>query len=129
MPLYDGVVSVNDGDIGVILDVAEDRIRLSAGGSEIGEWGAEECVIELVEDGVYRITAENESLRFVPNQPSLFAQAVGADEFESHAPARIVQELGSDQRTPDEGRMTRILIWAAAIVAGFLGIWALASLL
>lgn len=128
MSLYDGYVSVNDGDIGVILDVAEDRIRLSAGGSEIGEWDADECVIELVEDGVYRITAENESLRFVPNQPRLFAKAVTAEEPESHAPAPIVQELGSDQRTSDEGR-TRILIWAASIVAGFLGIWALASML
>lgn len=128
MPLYDGVVSVNDGDIAVIIDVEEDRIRLSANGSEIGEWDADDCTIELVEDGVYRITAENESLRFVPNQPSLFAKAVSAEEPEPGGPTRIVQELGSTDTPSRESQLTHILIWVAGSAAAVLGIRALASL-
>ena len=129
MPLYDGVVSVNDGDIGVIIDVEDDRIRLSANGSEIGEWDADDCTIELVEDGVYRITAENESLRFVPNQPSLFAKAVSAEEPEPGGPTRIVQELGSTDTPSRESQLSRILIWVGGAATAVLGIWALASVL
>lgn len=128
MPLYDGVVSVNDGDIGVIIGIEEDRIRLSAGGSEIGDWDISDCAIELVEDGVYAITAENESLRFVPNQPSLFAQAVALEDAPEEPEVPVVHHLGSDDGAVREGLTTRVLIWAAAIVAGGLGIWAFISL-
>ncbi len=59
MSIYDGVVTTEEDDVQVILGVDEDKIRLSAGGSEIGEWSAEECSIEAVGDGTFTITAEN----------------------------------------------------------------------
>jgi hypothetical protein len=74
--MYDGVVTIADDDIPVIVELDETRIRMSAGGTEIGEWPADECQISHVSESTFSISAENETLRFVPNQPRLFAAAV-----------------------------------------------------
>lgn len=76
MSIYDGVVTVADDDIPVIVELDEERIRLSASGTEIGEWRTDECHISHVADSTYTISAENETLHFIPNQPNLFAAAV-----------------------------------------------------
>ncbi|MFZ0015612.1 MAG: hypothetical protein WAL25_16020 [Acidimicrobiia bacterium] len=76
MPIYDGVVTVAEDDIPVLIELDDDIIRLSASGQEIGEWRTDECEISHVGDSTYNIRAENETLAFIPNQPSLFAAAV-----------------------------------------------------
>lgn len=84
--MYDGVVTIADDDIPVIVELDETRIRMSAGGIEIGEWPTDECQISHVSESTYSISAENETLRFVPNQPRLFAAAVNGGVIEA-APA------------------------------------------
>lgn len=84
--MYDGVVTIADDDIPVIVELDESRIRMSAGGTEIGEWPTDECQISHVSESTYSISAENETLRFVPNQPRLFAAAVNGGVIDA-APA------------------------------------------
>lgn len=76
MPIYDGVVTLAEAHIPVMVELEDGHVRLSASGREIGQWRTDECEIVQVEDGAYNISAENETLHFVPNQPTLFAAAV-----------------------------------------------------
>lgn len=76
MAIYDGVVTLADDEIPVIVELDENSVRLSASGREIGQWHGDECVIHHVADEIYSITAEDETLEFIPSQPSLFAAAV-----------------------------------------------------
>jgi hypothetical protein len=76
MPMYDGVVTIAEDDIPVVVELDDTRVRMSAAGTEIGDWRADECRIAHVADSTYTISAENETIRFVPSQPTLFAAAV-----------------------------------------------------
>lgn len=90
MTIYDGVVTLADDDIPVIVELDDGHIRLSASGREIGQWRSDECQIVHLEDSTYTISAENETLRFVPSQPTLFAAAidVGRRREELSPPSR-----------------------------------------
>ncbi|HEU4894476.1 MAG TPA: hypothetical protein VFT85_01460, partial [Acidimicrobiia bacterium] len=80
MPIYDGVVTLDQTDVPVIVELDDDYVRLSASGTEIGNWSAAECQIAHIGDTAYSITAEDETLHFVPNQPGLFAAAVNGGD-------------------------------------------------
>ena len=129
MPLYDGRIAVEDGDIGVIVAIEGERVRLSAGGSEIGEWDVDDCEIEHVEANVFSITAEEESLQFVPNQPALFARAVAVEtprsEPANEAGGRLLQHQGEPTKAP----WSKTLAWAMGIAGGAAAIWAVITLL
>ena len=86
MPIYDGVVTIEDTDVQVILGLDDDRVRLSAGGTEIGDWPLEECEIDDAGDGVYTITAENETLEFMPASPGAFAAAMNGGRLQVPEP-------------------------------------------
>jgi len=88
LPTYDGVVTVAGDDIPVLVVFDGDSIRMSASGTEIGEWRADECQINHLGDTTYTITAEDETLQFVPNQPTLFAAAVNGGIGKVVAPGR-----------------------------------------
>lgn len=76
MPRYDGIVSLDQDEVEVVIDLDPDRVHLRAGDHEIGDWAAEDCAIASLGDGAYSITAENQSLRFVPRNPRLFADGL-----------------------------------------------------
>ena len=128
MPLYDGVISMNEGDVGVIVAIEDDRVRLSVGTSEIGEWDVDDCHIQRVDEGVFSISAEDEALRFVPNQPQLFQQAVGSrisPPRASEPVAPTTSGSGAVGATPSG----RVIMIVSAGIAGALGVWALLSLI
>lgn len=100
MPLYDGVVTLADNDIPVIVELDEERVRLSASGTEIGDWKTEDCQISLVSDTTYAISAEDDILSFVPNQPVLFAAAVNGGGGNGHRKAEV--PLPPDPESQDE---------------------------
>ena len=135
MPSYDGVVTLDEADVEVILGLDEDRIRLSAGGTEIGDWSAEECSIADSGEGVFTITAENESLQFTPASPSDFAAEIKRGQVESPA-SGVVDEEPPHEEEPSSGEhdfedakpMTMALFYALAGVTAILGLWALATL-
>lgn len=145
MAIYDGFVSIGDEDVHVILGVDDDKVTLSSGGNEIGAWPVDEVEVDHMGGGVYRITAESESLRFVPSDPSLFALGFGSEdaavtEMEA-APndARAVETGGTTphQSLPNAGSreappprpVTKVLFYALAGVTGVLGLWALVSMI
>ena len=137
MSIHDGVVTLEEDDVQVILGLDDDKIRLSAGGLEIGEWSSEDCSIDPAGDGVFTITAENETLTFVPNNPMTFIAAMNGGDLaettpdqavnESVEPA-VITENESDQ-IPDPKPVTKIVFYALATVTGILGLWALISII
>ncbi len=145
MTIYDGVVTVDDDSIAVILGFEEERLRMSAGGAEIGEWASGEYSIDHDGEGTYTITAESETLRFVPNSPSLFAARVNGTIAPVPQPASPVADSESTAEhtvTPtvavpkhidkDEAPLPRpttlVVFYALAGITAVLGLWALAGL-
>jgi hypothetical protein len=140
MSLFDGVVTFDDTNVPVIIGLQEDGISMSSGGAEIGQWSEGEFSIDPTEDGAYAITAENETLRFVPTNPSLFAAGIGVgvappiQQEESHgapdhAPPR--PQAGGELKNgeaPAPKTLTRVAFYVLAAITAALGLWALVSL-
>ena len=133
MPIYDGVVTLDDQIIPVMVEVDEEHVRLSASGTEIGDWPATECLISPLGDFAYTITAENETLTFVPNQPSLFAAAVNGASVPNVAmppePRPAASNKDGIPEAPPPQPLTVGLFYALCLCTVALGLWALASLL
>ncbi len=131
MAIYDGVVTVADDDIPVILELDDDSIRLSASGQEIGEWPVTECRISHRGDTTYTITAEDETLEFVPNQPSLFAAALngGRERAAPQRPERETPEPTDDIReAPPPKPLTMGLFYALCVATAALALWSLVAI-
>ena len=133
MAIYDGVVTIADNDIPVIVELDDDYLRMSAAGTEIGHWPTDECEISHVGDSVYTITAENETLRFVPNQPSLFATEVndgaGSPVTMAPPPDAGAEPAHGENEAPPAKPMTMGLFYALCLVTVALAVWALISII
>jgi hypothetical protein len=132
VPIYDGVVTLDQTDVPVIVELDDDHVRLSASGTEIGNWSAAECQIAHIGDTAYAITAEDETLHFVPNQPGLFAAAVNGaetDEPEALPPEPAPADVASGAReAPAAKPLTMGLFYALCVTTAALGVWSLISL-
>lgn len=135
MSIYDGVVTLDQTDVPVIVELNDDYIRLSASGTEIGSWTADECQIAHLGESAYSITAEDETLHFVPNQPRLFAAAVnGAVTMVTTPAPHPVDELPvSTAQTVEDGApppkpLTMGLFYGLCVTTAVLAVWALLSI-
>jgi hypothetical protein len=135
LPIYDGVVTLDETDVPVIIELAGSRVRLSASGTEIGEWTSDECHIALLRDTVYAITAEDETLQFVPNQPSLFAAAVSGGVGNGSPVAQPLQTPADTERPAIAGReapppklLTKALFYVLSAATAALAIWSLINI-
>lgn len=136
MSIYDGVVTVDEDDVQVILGMDDDKIRLSAGGLEIGEWPADDCSIDPVGNGVFTITAENETLTFVPNNPTTFSAAMNVERVPVQEPDRPrvpSEEISNDKSKlkddiPNANSLTMAAFYALAAITAVLGVWALVTI-
>jgi len=134
LAIYDGVVTLADDDIPVIVEFDDDHVRMSASGKEIGQWPADQISITHLADTTYTITAENETLEFVPNQPTLFAAAVnGAVGKESVRPPRepVAGDSPGDgvREAPPPRPLTVGLFYALCATTAALAIWSLVSMI
>ena len=145
MAIYDGFVSLDEDDVHVILGVEDDRVTLSANGAEIGNWGTDEVSIRYRGGGTYTITAEDETLEFVPNDQDLFAIRFGEISDDQPIPASNGSgrharggsvERETDEREPAQleeapppGPVTKAAFYALVGVTAFLGLWAIASMI
>lgn len=140
MPIYDGVVTLDKSDVPVIVELGHDHVRLSASGTEIGQWPTNECHIAHVTDSIYSITAEDETLQFVPNQPSLFAAAVngggrqadpvaGPKEIQNEIPTETEDPAVGDREAPPPKPLTMGLFYSLCVATAALAIWSLISLI
>ena len=140
MSIYDGVVTLDDNQIEVILGVEENTVRLSAGGVEIGEWTSDECSISPAGDGSFNITAEDEVLVFVPRDISSFTAAVGTEESSADRERRQEENGTREPRhmapgsllqieeAPEPRVATLVGFYTLVLVTAALGAWALFSL-
>jgi hypothetical protein len=136
LPIYDGVVTLDESDVPVDVELGDDRVRLSASGTEIGLWPSDECHIAHVTDTIYTITAEDETLQFVPNQPSLFAAAVnGNDRLTAPAPrvtetsAELEAPATASPEAPPPRPLTMGLFYALCVTTAALAVWSLISMI
>lgn len=134
MSIHDGVVTLADDDIPVIVELDEEQIRLSASGTEIGQWRTDECHISHVSDSTYTIKAENETLRFVPNQPATFAAAVNGSAQEPVVVARPpepephTEPADGVREAPPAKPLTMGLFYALCVLTAGLAVWSLISI-
>ncbi len=133
------MVLLDDRRVPVIIGLEEASLRMSSGGSEIGEWANGEYAIDHRGDGVYTITAENEALEFVPANPALFAAglapgpvpvAVESPEMPTGAPTVEATNARTfdDSDTPPPKPATVAVFYTIATGTALLGLWALLSL-
>jgi hypothetical protein len=136
--MYDGVVTLDESDIPVIIELDADQVRLSASGTEIGLWPVTDCHIAQVTDSVYAITAEDETLQFVPNQPTLFAAAINGGtgpNFPAADPEVELETAGDDFPVTGDGTapppkpLTIGLFYALCLVTAGLAVWSLISMI
>lgn len=144
MPRYDGIVNLDQDEVEVIIGLDPDRVHLRAGDLEVGDWAAEECFIAHLGEGVYSITAENESLRFVPRDARMFEEGLnhGTGYGLSSAPnpetmerqrgrhARPVETTTRvlENEAPPPKPLTRVLFYALSAATAALGVWAFLSI-
>ena len=135
MALFDGVVLISDDRVPVILAVEEDGLRLSANGTEIGQWEPDEYEVMRADDGVFTIAADGDTVSFVPHRPGDFARAVGVPSASAApqrppssvaAPAASTGESASSAPAPKP--LTRALFYTLAGTTALLAVWALVKL-
>ncbi len=136
MAIYDGVVTLADDQIPVIVELDDEHVRLSASGTEIGKWRRDECQIDTVDNTTYTITAEDETLEFAPNQPSLFAAELnGAPEEATETPVLHAKPgaepdaSGNDAEAPPPKPLTMVFFYALCLVTAVLAIWSLVAII
>jgi hypothetical protein len=129
MPRYDGVVTVDEDEIPVIVELDNEVIRLTAAGKEIGNWHPDECEITHVSDSTYTIEAENEVLEFVPSQPQLFAAALNGVP-EPEAPSETAPDdtpvVLEEESAPQP--LTMGLFYGLCFLTAALAMWAFVSM-
>jgi len=147
VPKYDGIVNLDEDEVEVIIGLDPDRVHLQAGDLEIGDWAPDECAIAHLGQGVYAITAESESLRFVPRDARLFEAGLNhgtgyglsttpkQDEGQArrgrHSKTVSGPETSAphgESAAPPPKPLTRTLFYGLAAVTAALGAWALLSL-
>lgn len=136
MAIYDGVVTLADDQIPVIIELDDDHVRLSASGTEIGQWRTDECRIDTVDDTTYTITAEDETLEFIPSQPRLFAAALNGTPKEAiDTPVRQPEPTSEPvsgthtREAPPPRPLTMGLFYALCVVTAVLAIWSLITII
>lgn len=131
MAIYDGVVTLAEDDIPVVIELDADRVRMSASGTEIGDWPADECEITRVANATYSIRAEDEIITFVPNQPTLFAAAVNGT-VERPQPAVAMppepEPTSPVLEAPPPKPLTMGLFYALCVITAGLALWSLISI-
>ena len=140
MAIYDGVVTLAEDDIPVIIELNDGHVRLSAAGTEIGDWPADECEISHINETVFTISAEDETIWFVPNQPSRFAAAVNGGLTRPAAVAlppepaekstTLSGPVGVEVReAPAPKPLTMGFFYALCLVTAGLAVWSLISII
>lgn len=132
MAIYDGVVTLSDNNVPVIVELTDDAVRLSASGTEIGEWSKDECDITRSDAATYLIHAESEALEFVPSSPGAFGAAIGLTDGSTSVPlppdAEPVKEGLAINEAPPPRSSTMALFYALCVLTLALMVWAGISL-
>ncbi len=132
MTAFKGVVSIDKTEVPVVVDITDEGVRMLSGESEIGSWTRAECNIRRLDGPAFGITAEDETLRFMPHDTSAFASAVNG-HFPNHAEPLVAIPRGRhlatasnrDVEVPPPSTMTFVAFLVLCAATAGLGIWAL----
>ena len=125
---FPGHVVLDDDRIDVIIDLTDDTISLSAGQRQVGTWPMSDCIVRPTGLGQWSISAENDTLAFLPNDPAAFARSLNgsaAPKTEWDRGRHLKQSL---HQSPPPRTSTLLGFYALSAVTAALGIWALISL-
>lgn len=79
MPEYEGSLRI-EGDssppMGVEIDLTEDRLRVTAGGAEVGDWSRQEVRVQALPDG-FHVRVEGEEVILDVSNDARFALDLG----------------------------------------------------
>lgn len=129
MPGYDGVVTIDNDEIRVIVELDDEVVRLTAGGTEIGQWHPDECEITRVAESTYTIEAEDEVLQFVPSQPKLFAAALNDETVTPPIDPVPDDTAAVSEEAAAPQPLTMGLFYGLCFLTAALAVWALVSII
>ena len=121
----------------VMVGIDIDRITLISGEVEIGEWPTAECTFVEKGDGSWVIEAEDDSVFFLPDDPSRFAQGLAGhliiDTDALTETSATHSEADNGVLDVPEGPAPKVLtvvgFYALCAITLALGIWAAVSLI
>ena len=129
MTIFPGVVSLDDRDIKVTVGLDDTTVTLVAGEVEIGEWSSSECRIRENGEGSWMIEAEEESLSFLPDDPSGFALKLNGDASPPQIQRSPVTGPDPAIEGPAPKPSTVTAFYALVGLTAALGLWALITLI
>jgi hypothetical protein len=138
MTTFPGTVAFEDDRVPVTVGIDLDKITLISGEIEIGEWPAAECTFLEKGDGSWVIEAEDDSVFFLPDDPSRFARGLAGHliidpEALTERTGSTTTGAGAEGFTVPEGPgakpLTLVGLYVLCLVTAALGVWALFGLI
>ena len=128
MTTFPGVATLKEDNVPVMVGLDDEKITLVSGEVSIGEWLAGQYEVIDLGAGEFVIEAEDDSIPFVPDDPSSFALGIQRD---SETPPAAVRSPGAHEinEGPPPKPATLAAFWVLAVITAALGIWATLSLL
>ena len=111
MTTFPGVATLKEDNVPVMVGLDDEKITLVSGEVSIGEWLAGQYEVIDLGAGEFVIEAEDDSIPFVPDDPSSFALGIQRDTETPAAAARpLARSTRSQGGTPTEaGHRGRLL--------------------
>ena len=128
MTTFPGVATLKEDNVPVMVGLDDEKITLVSGEISLGEWLAGHYEVIDLGSGEFVIEAEDDSIPFLPDDPSGFALGIQRDPETSVSTDRpaAAHEI---REGPPPKRATVIAFWVLAAFTAALGIWATLSLL
>ena len=129
MTTFPGVATLKEDNVPVMVGLDDEKITLVSGEVSIGEWLAGQYEVIDLGSGEFVIEAEDDSIPFVPDDPSSFALGIQGD---AETPVTTDRSSGAAfvvTDGPPPKPATLAAFWVLAVITAALGIWATLSLL
>lgn len=122
---HQGVIALGDQTIQVTIGIDDVEVHLTTEDTEVAKWTHDECRIIESGSGTFLIEAENDSLPFIPRDPTGFARVlVSAVAPMRRRAGRQVPRADTESAPPPKPR-TLVGFYALSALTAGLGLWAL----
>jgi hypothetical protein len=125
MTTFRGVATLKEDHVPVMVGLDDEKITLVSGEISIGEWLAGHYEVIDLGSGEFVIEADDDSIPFLPDDPSGFALGIQGDPENPVRPGATLEV----KEGPPPKPATVIAFWVLAVFTAALGIWATLSLL
>ncbi|HEU5113853.1 MAG TPA: hypothetical protein VFU96_11095 [Acidimicrobiia bacterium] len=127
MTTFPGVATLKEDNVPVMVGLDDEKITLVSGEISIAEWMAGQYEVIDLGSGEFVIEAEDDSIPFLPDDPSGFALGI-RKETEAPIPGDRSSTTLEVREGPPPKPATVIAFWVLAVFTAALGIWATLSL-